>query len=154
MSFEKIKFKEIINGEEIQYLINDKYVTKETYFSLLNDESLYVLPPLPKMNGSPENSYNVDKTSNVNNKNNDEGICACEECQELLEIIYDIREMNDNEALEGLRNYIDAIRTKTNLESLIQAYSEFGNSMIKVSAQLEVELEDFLSQFDVIDEDT
>jgi len=162
MSFEKIKFKEIINENgETSYQINNKFVTKEVYDSMEQDESLYVLPPLPKMNGSPENS-NPPKPSNVTNINkynsndseydsNEE--CDCSQCQELLDIIYTIREMDDYEAKELLTNYIDAIKTKTGLETSTEIYSQLGNSMIKVSAQLDVQLDNFMSQFDVIEEE-
>jgi len=149
MSFQKIKFKEIINGEEKTYQINDKYVTEEVYNSMSNDESLYVLPPLPKMNGSPENNC---KVVNINKNNPNVEECACEECQELLQVIYDIREIDDNEALEGLRSYVEAIRIKTNLEALVNVYNELGNGMIKTSARLEDQLEEFFSQFDVVEE--
>ena len=163
MEFSKIKFKEIINEttNEISYQINDKFVTKEVYDSMEQDESLYIMPPLPKMNGSPENS-NPPKPNNVININkynsndseyesNEE--CDCPQCQELLDIIYTIREMDDYEAKELLTNYIDAIKTKTGLETSTEIYSQLGNSMIKVSAQLDVQLDNFMSQFDVIEED-
>jgi len=161
MSFQKIKFEKIINNSEVQHLINGKYVDKETYESLLNDDTLYVMPPLPKMNGSPENS-NPPKPSNVTNINkynssdseyesNEE--CDCPQCQELLDIIYTIREMDNYEAKELLTNYIDAIKTKTGLETSTEIYSQLGNGMIKVSAQLDVQLDNFMSQFDVVEEE-
>ena len=166
MEFSKIKFKEIINEttNEVSYQINDKFVTKEVYDLMEQDDSLYILPPLPKMNGSPENS-NSPKPSNVTNvtninkyssndseyESNEE--CDCPQCQELLDIIYTIREMDDYEAKELLTNYIDAIKTKTGLETSTEIYSQLGNSMIKVSAQLDVQLDNFMSQFDVIEED-
>ena len=163
MEFSKIKFKEIINEttNETSYQINDKFVTKEVYDSMEQDEYLYILPPLPKMNGSPENS-NTSKSSKVTNINkynsndseyesNEE--CDCPQCQELMDIIFTIREMDDYEAKELLTNYIDAIKTKTGLETSTEIYSQLGNSMIKVSAQLDVQLDNFMSQFDVIEEE-
>ena len=151
MSFQKIKFKEIINGNEISYQINDKYVTSEVYNAMLNDEDLFVLPPLPKMNGSPENSCKVIDI-NKNRDNNDSEFCQCDQCQELLQIIDDIREMDDNEALEGLQNYIESIKIKAHLETASQIYNEIGNNMIKVSGKLEDQLDEFLSQFEVVEE--
>jgi len=131
MAFEKVKFKEIINGEEVTYMINDKIVDKETYDKLSSDDSLYVLPSLPKMNDSPENNCNHNMNNNQYDYDYD---------QELLAIINDIREMDDNEALEGLRNYLEAVRAETRLLTLSEAYNELGNSMIKVSARLEDQL--------------
>jgi len=163
MALDKIKFKEIINEttNETSYQINNKFVTKEIYDSIEQDDSLYIMPPLPKMNGSPENS-NSPKPSNVTNINkynsndseyesNEE--CDCPQCQELMDIIYTIREMDDYEAKELLTNYIDAIKTKTGLETSIEIYSQLGNGMIKVSAQLDVQLDNFMSQFDVVEEE-
>jgi len=135
MAFEKVKFKEIINGEEVTYMINDKIVDKETYDKLSSDDSLYVLPSLPKMNDSPENNCNHNMNDNMENNQYD-----YESNQELLAIINDIREMDDNEALEGLRNYLEAVRAETRLLTLSEAYNELGNSMIKVSARLEDQL--------------
>jgi len=163
MSFQKIKFKEIINEttNQTSYQINNKFVTKEVYDSMEQDDSLFVLPPLPKMNGSPENS-NPPKPSNVisiNKYNSNDSEyesneeCDCPQCQELLDIIYTIREMDDYEAKELLTNYIDAIKTKTGLETSTEIYSQLGNGMIKVSAQLDVQLDSFMSQFDVIEEE-
>jgi len=153
MSFQKIKFKEIINEttNETSYQINDKFVTKEVYDSMEQDDSLYILPPLPKMNGSPENSCKVIDI-NKNRDNNEVEFCQCDQCQELLQIIDDIREMDDNEALEGLQNYIESIKIKSHLETASQIYNEIGNNMIKVSGKLEDQLDEFLSQFEVVEE--
>jgi len=164
MSFSKIKFKEIINEttNQTSYQINDKFVSKEVYDSMEQDESLFVLPPLPKMNGSPENSnppkpsnvININKyNTNQNEYNSDSEECDCPQCQELLDIIYTIREMDDYEAKELLTNYIDAIKTKTGLETSAEIYGQLGNSMIKVSSQLEIQLDDFMSQFEVVEEE-
>jgi len=150
MAFDKIKFKEIVNGEEITYQINDKFVTEEVYSSMLNDESLYVMPPLPKMNGSPENSCKVIDINK--NRDNVDELCQCDQCQELLQVIDDIREMDDIEALEGLQNYIESIKIKSHLETASQIYNEIGNNMIKVSGKLEDQLDDFLNQFEVVEE--
>ena len=166
MTFGKIRFKEIIENGETQFLINDKFVTKSTYDSLMNDDSLYtptVLPSLPKIKVSPENNIKTNSNSNSNSNNREEitkedeendniGQCDCEECQELRLVISDIREMSDDEALEGLKYYIESIRTKTHLESVSQVYEELGNSMIKVSSKLDIQLENFLSQFDAMDD--
>ena len=135
MGFERLKFKEIINGNEKQFFINDKQVDENTYEKILNDNSLF-FPPLPKVDKSPENS---------NNHNDEEFIC--EDCQELLNIITDLREMDDGEAIDALRGYIEIIKTETHFQSLIEAYGELGSSFNKVSAKLEVELDNFLEQF-------
>jgi len=161
MAFEKILFEKIIDNGQLDYKINNKFMVSSFNIAILNDETMYILPPLPKMNGSPENS-NPPKPSNVTNINkynsndseyesNEE--CDCPQCQELLDIIYTIREMDDYEAKELLTNYIDAIKTKTGLETSTEIYSQLGNSMIKVSAQLDVQLDNFMSQFDVIEEE-
>jgi len=135
-SFEKMKFEEIINGEDIQFFINGKKVEEDTYNTLLNDDSLYNFPPLP----SPENK------SNINNKyyspsssitQEEPEICDCEQCTEFLTIINDIRKMDDYQALEGLKNYIELVK----MQALSEVYSELGTNMIKISSRLEDKIE-------------
>ena len=128
----------------MEYMINDKFVSKEVYDKMMNDESMYILPPLPKMNDSPENSCD-----NENDDVDTEEICQCDDCLELLGLIEDIRELDDHDALNELKNYIEIVKVQTHYESLSQAYSELGNSMIKVSANLETELDNVLGQFTV-----
>jgi len=140
MAFEKIMFKEIITDGKSEFMINNKFV----------DKSLYVLPPLPKMNGSPENSCKVIDINK--NRDNVDELCQCDQCQELLQIIDDIREMDDIEALDGLQNYVESIKIKSHLETASQIYNEIGNNMIKVSGKLEDQLDEFLSQFEVVEE--
>ena len=134
MGFEKLRFEKIVQNDETQFFINSKLVDENTYNKLLNDETLYTFPPLPKVDKSPEN-----------HDNNEEYIC--EDCQELLQIITDLREMDDGEAIDALRGYIEIIKTETHFQSLIEAYGELGSSFNKVSAKLEVELDNFLGQF-------
>ncbi len=136
MGFEKLKFEKIINNDQTQFLINGKEVDEKTYTKLISDDSLYTFSPLPKVDKSPEDSGN----------HNDEEF-ICEDCAELLNIITDLREMDDGDAIEGLRNYLDVIRTETQLETLIEVYSELGSSTSKLATRLEIELENFRSQF-------
>lgn len=154
MKFSKLKFKEIINekNNEIQYLINEKFVTKSTYDSLMNDDTLepYVLPPLPKIKNSPENSSTKNiGVKNMKNEDENEVQCDCPECQELRQIISDIREMDDEEALDGLQQYLEAVKTKVSLETSALVYSELGKNMIKASGKYEEQLDNYLSQFAV-----
>lgn len=139
-SFQKIKFKEIINGDKIEYMINDKFVTKDTYTKLNNDETLFVLPPLPKVINSPENRFRQVE-EDINEDEQCDGDCP--ECQELALVVSDIKEMSDEEAIEGLRHYIESIKVQTHLEVSSAIYAELGNSMIKVASRLEIQLEDF-----------
>lgn len=140
MGFEKLKFEKITNGDEKQFFINDKLVEEDVYNKLLNDNTLYTFPPLPKVDKSPENS-----------NHNDEETFICEDCAELLDIITDLREMDDGEAIDALREYIEAIKTEAHFRSLIEAYGELGSSFNKVSARMEFELERYMEQFE--DED-
>lgn len=141
MSFQKIKFKEIINGENISYQINDKFVDFDTYTKLNNDETLFILPPLPKVINSPENRFNKQVEETTCDDEQCDGDCP--ECEELALVISDIREMDDDEALYGLRHYIESIKIQTHLEVSSAIYTELGNSMIKVASRLEIQLEDY-----------
>ena len=148
MSFSKLKFREIINdNNQTSYQINNKYVTSEVYHSLLEDDTLepYVLPPLPKVKNSPENKNNGE--NNMENENDVQ--CDCPECQELRQIISDIKEMDDDEALAGLQQYIEAVKTKTSLETSALIYGELGKNMIKTSGKYEEQFDLYMSQFEV-----
>ncbi len=140
MGFEKLKFREVVNGDRIEYFINNKQVEKNVYDKLMFDDSLYTFPPLPKVDKSPEDSCNIN--------HDDEGDgFICEDCQELLDIISDLREMDDGEAIDALREYLNIVRAETQLETLIEVYSELGSSTSKLATRLEIELENFRSQF-------
>lgn len=132
MSFQKLKFKEIINGEEKQFFINDKLVDENTYLKMLMDDSLYSLPPLPKTNSVPDDRCSA-------NENNEEYLC--EECQQFLNIIEAVRELDDNESLELMRDFVEDIKTQTVFQALIGAYSELASNLNKTVARMEIELE-------------
>lgn len=131
-----MKFKEVVTGDGIQYFINEKIVDEVTYHKLLNDESLYTIPKLPKMTSNGENSCNTNENQ-----------CMCEECQELFTIISDIKELDTGEAVEALREYLEFIRTEASLETTIHIYSEIGSNATRTAAKLEVQLEDYRDQF-------
>jgi hypothetical protein len=153
--FEKMKFEKIINGDDIQYFINHKPVEQEVYDTILLDDSLYQLPPLPKVNNIPENnSSSSNKVVSINKyseKENEEE-CHCENCQELLIMINNIREMSDYDAKNVLSNYIEVIKTHVHMETLVDVYGEIGSSLVKHSGKLENQLEEFLEQFNCEDE--
>lgn len=151
-TFEKMKFREIINGDKTEFFINDKSVSQETYDSILNDNSLYTLPPLPLPNVKNNNQNNAPNTTQ-NSNNYTEIQIDGDEYQELLTMVNDIKEMSVEDAIVGLKFYLDAIKTETQLEALSQAYEELGNGMIKTAIRLENKLEDYMSQFYVEDEE-
>ena len=135
MSFQKIKFKEVVTKDGIQYFINEKIVDEATYNKLLNDESLYTLPPLPKTNTNGENSCDSNEDK-----------CMCEECIELFSVISDIKELDTSEAVEALREYLEFVRTEASLEATIHIYNEIGISATKTTAKLEIQLENYRDQ--------
>ena len=47
---------------------------------------------------------------------------------------------------------VESIKIKAHLETASQIYNEIGNNMIKVSGKLEDQLDEFLSQFEVVEE--
>ena len=134
MDFQKLKFKEVVTKDGIQYFINEKIVDEDTYHKLLNDESLYTVPKLPKTSNG-ENSCDTNESQ-----------CMCEECQELFTIISDIKELDTGEAVEALREYLEFIRTEASLETTIHIYSESGSNATKTAAKLEVQLENYRNQ--------
>jgi len=135
MAFQKIVFEKNTVDNKSEFKINNKFVTEEVYYSTLNDDSLYdsTIPPLPKVVNSPENSYNND-------------ICQCPSCQELLDLINELRGLDNKEALNILKGYIEGVRLESHYQTASEIYSELGNSMIKLSGKLELELEDMMNE--------
>jgi hypothetical protein len=143
-----MKFEKIIKGKKIEYFINNKPVEQEVYDSILQDDSLYEFLPLPKVNNIPDNNCNTNKVVSINKNSENEEECHCENCQELLIMINNIREMDDYEAKNILGNYIEVIKTHVHMETLVDTYNEIGNSLVKHSGKLENQLEEFLGQFE------
>jgi len=143
MGFDKLKFKEIIkpNGE-VEYFINGQHVNEDTYNKLLNDDSLYNLPPLPKVNENYNEYIDEHYDEDIN-----------ENYEELLNIVQDIKQMNEKEAINGLKNYLEIIKTEVYLQTLITTYNEIGNNSIKFAARLENELEDLLNEINKLNEE-
>ena len=85
-----MKFREEIykeSGEIIKkFYIDDKEVTQDVYFNLTDE--LY------------------ENTKLKQDEHNEE-ICNCEECQYLLELINEIRQSSDSEALAILKDEIE-----------------------------------------------
>ncbi len=148
--FEKLKFTEIIHEDSntIEYKINDKYVDFETYNKLLNDETLFVPLPFPKINKSPENSNNSNTCNNPNDSNDEDYTCNCEECKSLRQMVYNLQDMDEEEAFNALGGYLEVFKTEVKMETLIETYEAIGNNLIKHSGKLEDQLEAFMGQFE------
>lgn len=148
--FEKLKFTEIIHEDSntIEYKINDKYVDFETYNKLLNDETLFAPLPFPKINKSPENSNNSNTCNNPNDSNDEDYTCNCEECKSLRQMVYNLQDMDEEEAFNALGGYLEVFKTEVKMETLIETYEAIGNNLIKHSGKLEDQLEAFMGQFE------
>jgi len=119
MKFREETYKE--NGRIIKkYFIDDKEVTQDVFFKLTDE--LY------------------ENTKLKQDDHNDE-ICDCEECQYLLELINEIRQSSDSEALDILKNEIDFRVQEAYLEGQHVLANELGNSLLKHAVKLEDELE-------------
>lgn len=133
MRFREEIYKE--NGEIIKkYYIDDKEVTQDVYFNLTDE--LY------------------ENTKLKQDDHNDE-ICSCEECQYLLELINEIRQSSDSEALAILKSEIDFRVQEAYIEGQHVLVNELGNSLLKNAVRLESELENLYENgsFDEYNED-
>ena len=120
MKFREETYKE--NGRIIKkYFIDDKEVTQDVFFKLTDE--LY------------------ENTKLKQEEHNDE-ICDCEECQYFLELIDEIRNSSDKEALEILKSEIDFRVQEAYIEGQHVFANELGNSLLKHAVKLESELED------------
>jgi len=119
MRFREETFKE--NGQIIKkYYIDDKEVTQDVYYNLTDE--LY-------------------ENTKLKQDEHTEEICNCEECQYLLELINEIRQSSDSEALAILRQEIEFRVQEAYIEGQHVLANELGNSLLKHAVRLEDELE-------------
>ena len=119
MRFREEIYKE--NGEIIKkFYIDDKEVTQDVYFNLTDE--LY-------------------ENTKLKQDDHNEEICNCEECQYLLELINEIRQSSDSEALAILKDEIEFRVQEAYIEGQHVLANELGNSLLKHAVKLEDELE-------------
>jgi len=119
MVFREETFKE--NGQIIKkFYIDDKEVTQDVYFNLTDE--LY-------------------ENTKFKQDDHNEEICNCEECQYLLELINEIRQSSDSEALAILKDEIEFRVQEAYIEGQHVLANELGNSLLKHAVKLENELD-------------
>lgn len=118
MKFREEIFKE--NGQIVKkYYIDDKEVTQDTYYNLTDE--LYENIKLKQEEHTDE-------------------LCNCEECQYLLELINEIRQSSDSEALAILKDEIEFRIQEAYIEGQHVLANELGNSLLKYAVKLEDKL--------------
>lgn len=129
MRFREETYKE--NGQIIKkYYIDDKEVSQDVYFNLTDE--LY-------------------ENIKFKQEEHTEEICNCEECQYFLELINEIRQSSDRQALSILKNEIDLRVQEAYMEGQHMLANELGNSLLKHAVKLEDELEN-LYENSILDE--
>lgn len=119
MKFREETFKE--NGQMIKkFYIDDKEVTQDVYFNLTDE--LY-------------------ENTKLKQDDHNEEICNCEEYQYLLELINEIRQSSDSEALAILKDEIEFRVQEAYIEGQHVLANELGNSLLKHAVKLEDELD-------------
>jgi len=134
MKFREETFKE--NGQIIKkFYIDDKEVTQDVYFNLTDE--LY-------------------ENTKLKQDDHNEEICNCEECQYLLELINEIRQSSDSEALAILKDEIDFRVQEAYMQGQYVLANELGNSLLKHAVKLEDELDNLYENgsFDKYNEDS
>lgn len=134
MKFREETFKE--NGQIIKkFYIDDKEVTQDVYFNLTDE--LY-------------------ENTKLKQDDHNEEICNCEECQYLLELINEIRQSSDSEALAILKDEIDFRVQEAYMQGQYVLTNELGNSLLKHAVKLEDELDNLYENgsFDKYNEDS
>lgn len=120
-----MKFREEIyseNGKIIKkFYIDDKEVTHDVYLKLTDE--LY-------------------ENIKVKQDEHPDEVCACEECQYLNQLVNEIKQSSDSEAVEILRNEIEFRTQEAYLQAQHVLANELGNSLIKYAVRLEDDLED------------
>lgn len=119
MKFREEIFKE--NGQIVKkYYIDDKEVTQDVYYNLTDE--LYENIKLKQEEHTDE-------------------LCNCEECQYLLELINEIRQSSDSEALAILKDEIEFRVQEAYIEGQHVLANELGNSLLKHAVKLEDKLD-------------
>jgi hypothetical protein len=106
------------------YYIDNTPVETSVYISML-EEQLSKNAKTPKLDEQKihELEYNCE----------DE--CTCPECQKLLDFIFDLSDMEDHEALETFRDYVNSENQKAFIKGMISAYDEVSKFTNKTSAR-------------------
>ena len=129
MKFREEIFKE--NGQIVKkYYIDDKEVTQDVYYNLTDE--LY-------------------ENIKFKQEEHTDELCNCEECQYFLELINEIRQSSDSEALAILKDEIEFRVQEAYIEGQHVLANELGNSLLKHAVKLEDEL-DNLYKNDSLDE--
>jgi len=133
MKFEKVT----INGATI-YSINGNLVNENTYNRLLEDDN---------------SSSTLSQSIESNDDFDIEDECLCDNCQNIRDLIDDIKEMDDNEAFYLLSGYISCSEEEAYMRGVIDAHDQIGNTLIKIAGKMEDDLDDIQSQLDEENDD-
>jgi hypothetical protein len=128
---------EKFKSEGDRYYIDGKEVQDaKVYISMLEHE-LETLKeklntPLPKLNIPPSEYI----------EHNEESGEFCPECQAILDFIYDLAEMEPEDAIVMFSQTITQAAETSFLEGIIHASTELGNISHKIAARNSIDLED------------
>lgn len=130
-----MKFEKIQSNGEIKFYINDKIVDENTYNILSNDDSVNQTPHKKTMSNQQyeDHEFNIEAEDSV--------YCECEECQNIREVVSQIKELEDDDAFNYLRDYITSIQYETGNFANIEILTQIGNEFIKAAGKMEAELE-------------
>lgn len=134
-----MKFKEVQQADgTIKYYMGQNYkslkeVPENTYKILIEDDNTSDNVTTPKINMSEIEGYS---------ECGEEDGEFCEECQGILDLIFDLSEMDERDAIDTFKDIMYKNRQEAFLEGMIEAYTELGNLSHKISSRIENQLED------------
>jgi hypothetical protein len=128
--------------ENGKYYIDNKEVDEKVYISMLEEKTSKNSDniTIPKIN-----MLEMEQASDCG----EDGEEFCPECQEILDLIFSLGEMDERESIDTFKHIIFMNRREGFLEGLISAYDNIGSMAHKISCRYENQLDDIKdSQFD------
>lgn len=128
-----MKFEKIIINDTVKYFINDKVVDEFAYTTLSTDESVNgLLFPTIKTEIKSE-TYPTQTYDKIE--------CTYEVDQEITDMVNLIQELDFDEAVSVLTEYIADVELDAANVTMAETLSQLGNNLIKQSARIELEAE-------------
>lgn len=148
-----------IDGKLIKkFLINGKQVKEDTYYKLINSEMYDKIPlqeRLTQGDNMGKKKDNKNNNENINNNyinyNSPDYNCQCDECKAIREMVKNIKEMSDEDAFDYLNAVLDKNAEISGYQSQQALLEQFGQSMYKISAQIDNKLDEIDNGYDDCD---
>ena len=125
-----------------KYFINNKSVNENVYFTLSDD----FYGNIPKKDKADRNEETVKEEVPISNSSIQDNYCN-EEDEVLYDMVLSIQEMDEDTAVDFLKDLLEKNNEIAIYETKIRMYEELGKNMIKISGQLETQMENVIDDY-------